>query len=262
MGKQLTVHNATINTAAVEVKTLTISGKQVTLAVFRQLREEQLIAKDGTLNGQPWGYVNYHPDKCDEPGHRHYVWQRGDELLRCRVDSKPEFAQTVRLNEATHYLTSLVDEWLHDRDECPIEDDQVHVLRARGTSVRVYDMGLPAEFVVYAKVYSELSEVVRARQNVDAAADMLHETLKSGMSFGQPATDERIQRIRVRLQEAEATYSQAWAAFQVFVDQLPGSLGELRAALDMAVDAETARRARHRSVRTELAALPQLFIAV
>lgn len=44
MPKQLTVHNATITTAAVEVKTLTISGKQVTLAVFRQLREEQLIA--------------------------------------------------------------------------------------------------------------------------------------------------------------------------------------------------------------------------
>ena len=31
MTKQLTVHNALISTAAVQIKTLTISGKQVTL---------------------------------------------------------------------------------------------------------------------------------------------------------------------------------------------------------------------------------------
>jgi hypothetical protein len=88
MAKQLTVHNATINTAAVEVKTLTISGKQVTLAVFRQLREEQLVADDGSLNGEAWGYVNYHPDKCDgDPQHLHAVWQRGSDLLRSRVNA-------------------------------------------------------------------------------------------------------------------------------------------------------------------------------
>ena len=33
--------NAVINTAAVQIKTLTVAGKQVTLAVFRQLIEEQ-----------------------------------------------------------------------------------------------------------------------------------------------------------------------------------------------------------------------------
>jgi hypothetical protein len=41
--KPLTVHNAEIRTAAVEVNTLTISGKQVTLAVFRQLQEEPIV---------------------------------------------------------------------------------------------------------------------------------------------------------------------------------------------------------------------------
>lgn len=83
---KLTVHNAEITTASVEVKTLTISGKQVTLAVFRQLREEPLIAEDGTLNGLPWGTVNYHPDKCgSDAAHVHVVWQKGAELLRCNV---------------------------------------------------------------------------------------------------------------------------------------------------------------------------------
>ena len=38
----LTTHNAEIKTATVEIRSLTVSGKQVTLAVFRQLREESL----------------------------------------------------------------------------------------------------------------------------------------------------------------------------------------------------------------------------
>lgn len=90
---RLTVHNAEVRTATVEVRTLTISGKQVTLAVFRQLREKPLIAEDGTLNGTPWGTVNYHPDKCaDQPyrPHLHMVWQSGIELLRTRVDLRPD----------------------------------------------------------------------------------------------------------------------------------------------------------------------------
>ncbi len=96
MTAQLTVHNAEIHTATVEIKTLTVSGKQVTLAVFRQLREEALIAEDGTLNGVPWGTVNYHPDKCATnqdgypPKHVHVVWQKGLELRRGRV-SKPNW---------------------------------------------------------------------------------------------------------------------------------------------------------------------------
>ncbi|MFD4592839.1 hypothetical protein [Streptomyces rubiginosohelvolus] len=92
MTGQLTTQNATITTAAVEVKTLTISGKQVTLAVFRQLKEEPLIAEDGTLNGEPWGSVNYHPAKCSAAAeHHHVVWQRGNELRRAYVDEDPNF---------------------------------------------------------------------------------------------------------------------------------------------------------------------------
>lgn len=88
MTKQLTTQNATITTAAVEVKTLTISGKQVTLAVFRQLRETALLDLEGAFTGEPWGHVNYHPDKCDsDPQHLHVVWQQGSDLLRSRVNA-------------------------------------------------------------------------------------------------------------------------------------------------------------------------------
>lgn len=84
--KILTTQNAQITTAAVEVKTLTISGKQVTLSVFRQLRDEPLLTPDITFNGVPWGYVNYHPDKCaDDRQHLHVVWQSGSDLLRSKV---------------------------------------------------------------------------------------------------------------------------------------------------------------------------------
>lgn len=90
---KLIVQNAEIKTAAVEVKTLTISGKQVTLAVFRQLKEVELVDHDGALKGTPWGSVNYHPDKCaDSSSHLHIVWQFGTELRRAMVKA-PKFGQ-------------------------------------------------------------------------------------------------------------------------------------------------------------------------
>jgi hypothetical protein len=94
---QLTVHNAEVKTATVEIRTLTISGKQVTLAVFRQLQEAPLVAEDGTFNGLPWGTVNYHPDRCADSGkHLHAVWQDGAELRRSLVYAPPGTAASVR----------------------------------------------------------------------------------------------------------------------------------------------------------------------
>lgn len=85
-GNQLTPQNATITTATIQVQALTIGKKQVTLAVFRQLQETALIKDDGNLLGEPWGIVNYHPDKCaDAPAHLHVVWQYEDELRRSAV---------------------------------------------------------------------------------------------------------------------------------------------------------------------------------
>ena len=83
-GRRITTHEATVRTAAVEVKTLTISGKQVTLAVFRQLLKEDLIdERSGDLLGVPWGTVNYFWGDCVEGRHLHVVWQKGTELRRC-----------------------------------------------------------------------------------------------------------------------------------------------------------------------------------
>lgn len=77
---------ALIKTAKVEVKALTIEGKQVTLAVFRQMIEEDLINHDSLeFIGIPWGKVNYHPDKCSGNDHIHIVWQKDDLLRRSKI---------------------------------------------------------------------------------------------------------------------------------------------------------------------------------
>lgn len=79
-------HEATIQTATVAIRTLTVSGKQVTLALFRQLKEERFEDDDGHLLGELWGTVNYHPDKCaDSRPHVHVVWQLDTELRRAAV---------------------------------------------------------------------------------------------------------------------------------------------------------------------------------
>jgi hypothetical protein len=102
-GRRITTHEATIKTAAVEIKTLTISGKQVTLAVFRQLRRDDTLInlQTGTFQGLPWGHVNYHHD-CESlsyahsvgggsSAHLHVVWQRGVELRHAICYAEPHF---------------------------------------------------------------------------------------------------------------------------------------------------------------------------
>lgn len=88
----LEVQQAQVSTATVEIKTLTVSGKQVTLAVFRQLQEEPLLDMKGLFRGNPWGRVNYHPPDCTGKStqfstHIHGVWQKGEELRRATVQS-------------------------------------------------------------------------------------------------------------------------------------------------------------------------------
>ncbi len=82
----ITVDTASIETATVAINTLTISGKQVTLDVFRQLKDAALINHEGSLAGPPWGMVNYHQKSCDKlEKHVHVVWQLGDQLRQDTV---------------------------------------------------------------------------------------------------------------------------------------------------------------------------------
>jgi len=85
--RRITTHEAAVKTASVEIQALTVSDKQMTLAVFRQLKRGDLIDRDTIeLRGVPWGTVNYHPGGCEYHGeHLHVVWQLGEELRHSYV---------------------------------------------------------------------------------------------------------------------------------------------------------------------------------
>lgn len=93
--RQITAQEATIKTASIEVKVLTLNGKQMTLAVFKQLPEEVIVDQNTcSLSGIPWGKVNYHPDCPKDAGtHLHIVWQKEDRLCRSIVYSNPPSGQ-------------------------------------------------------------------------------------------------------------------------------------------------------------------------
>lgn len=90
---------ASVKTAQVEVKALTISGKQVTLAVFRQLEEIECHDSDFNIDCTIWGKVNYHPDKCSsDKEHIHLIVQKEDKIFRSIVfkEIPYSFIQEIR----------------------------------------------------------------------------------------------------------------------------------------------------------------------
>jgi hypothetical protein len=253
--KQLTTQNATITTAAVEVKTLTISGKQVTLAVFRQLKEEPLIADDGTLNGVPWGTVNYHPDKCGDQERRHWhiVWQQGQELRRSRVDEKPRFDEAgyrFRSAATDAYAAYLLGEWVHGRiDWCPLREDKLDPRSFRtGHFCRWKRHGVNVEGLVQEHVQPytiQLAEVTKAR------------LFTQEKRYSEVPEGSQLRQLEVYREDL----AKVSAALDAELSALP-TPEEVRNAHDTEIAAEQARRHRHRDVHATLAQLPQLFIAV
>jgi len=259
MPKQLTAQTATITTAAVEVKTLTVSGKQVTLAVFRQLREEPLIAEDGTLNGVPWGYVNYHPDKCEgsQLAHWHIVWQQGDGLLRSRVAKRASFddwrsddSEAFYSEEASAYMGAWVREWLHGRTknnplaESPSGKRGHHFNGFRDLKI--------AGLTVTAGLFSSLTCAI-------VAANAMFEATENQKVADQYPNDGYYIR---RAEESGESARVALAALDAEVNSWDMPFEALAAEHEAAVALEVERRQRHRDVRKALADLPQLFIAV
>jgi hypothetical protein len=132
MSATVNVERAELRTATITVRALTIDRRQVTLAVFRQLREEPLIdTETGHFHGLPWGTVNYCPDKrvCGgDPAspwrpHLHVAWQRGDELRR--ATERPPTAKFAGWSElAVDWLALALDDgwrpnWWGGSDEYP-----------------------------------------------------------------------------------------------------------------------------------------------
>ena len=88
----VTVENAHVKSALIQVNQLTIGGTQkMTLKLFKQITEENIIDfYKGSLKGNPWGFVNYYwPENYNYKNtHLHLLWQKGNELRRCFIDPK------------------------------------------------------------------------------------------------------------------------------------------------------------------------------
>ena len=65
-GAVLTAHEATIQTASVEIQTLRVGKKQVAMGLFRQLPHDLLLDPETLqLRGVPWGHANNRWDGDD-----------------------------------------------------------------------------------------------------------------------------------------------------------------------------------------------------
>jgi hypothetical protein len=83
--KRLTALNAEVTTATISIQAMVIERRQVTLSVFQQLIEEPIFDwKAMALRGVGCGFVNYLVDGSPADV-IHLVWQRGNELRRCKV---------------------------------------------------------------------------------------------------------------------------------------------------------------------------------
>lgn len=247
---------AAIGTAAVDLMTLTVNGRRMTLTVFRQIREQPLIADDGTLNGQPWGVVNYHPDRCGDSQltHWHIVWQRGTELLRSRVHEKPtfdwptHFARADRVfqsQETDRYLTLAVHEWVSGLTETLILKE-VDTLRGYHPALMLVHDGL--------SMHGSVSDIAIAAVQTKRTADNLGALPNWDSPFAE--------QIKADQQRAIDEAEQARTALEDEVNGWNLTPAEVNHAYHAAIAAELERRQRHRDIRDELAELPQLFIAL
>lgn len=282
MPKQLTTQNATITTAAVEVKTLTISGKQVTLAVFRQLRNEPLIDAGGNLLGEPWGYVNYHPGKCaDSEPHRHVVWQRGNELLRASITDAADFDRVTPGGShlGQHwYSSAAVNRYLDYLVFAGLTAGDESVLEVKPRRASRWDVAEGASFdarlvLPPALAGTNVFPVLGTASDLAVAAADAAERLRAYQAVADTDLDDFQRKNSAEWQETlrthrrgdvEAARGKRDAAMQALRDLIEthGGFDAIDYAYGTEIEAEAARREQHRATRDELAKLPQLFIAV
>lgn len=185
----LNVHTAEITTASVEIKTLTVRGKQVTLALFRQLEEITLMnSKDGSLEGVPWGWVNYHPDKdCPSAAHMHVVWQKDNSLYRSAVVVQEFYYERI------YPQRDAWDQWLmfnlegykgFDFEYCEIKDNLRVIIDdvEFRTGIRDYQVSRDGDNLVWSSMKPK--NVIENLKNIDPdevrqlVADTVREEIK------------------------------------------------------------------------------------
>jgi hypothetical protein len=237
--KTLLSRDAVIRTATVEIKALTLGGRQITQSVFKQIPDEMLVNPETLeLRGFPWGQVNYRWGDCSDRGqaHLHVIWQSGPVLRRACIDPDPAHQPGVCLAsgrlrrhvEAIHRAAFL---WLSTQKKPTYHGDYFTNMSIDGWSCTLSP-----------------DEAVRVRHRWDFPQLSGYVAKLDGLSHG-----------------ALIALYEGWPASLDGPDSEDGfqpSAASFREILARA-DAEIARRRRAWAVRyEELARLDQLFIAV
>jgi hypothetical protein len=261
-GRRITTREATVKTATVEIKTLTVGGKQVTLSMFRQIKREPLLDADtAQLGGVPWGTVNYHPERCHGASeHLHVVWQKGDELRRSwtpRRWTEPEDRvsdrQSALSDLETAFDLALVSVLVSDRL------DRIGVVRIKDNHILATIAGLTLERSGYGKLAPLVGWLgLAAEKQAQARAMVADERLRNTW----PAT------LWVELHKLHASLAESLAPSLTEVT-VPPTFEDATAVLAehrQAYREECAVQERDRRAWAEqyaaLEALDQLFIAV
>ncbi len=247
---KLTVQNAEIKTATVEVKTLTLSGKQVTLSVFKQIEQAELIREDGSLAGDPWGRVNYHPDKCaDGWSHLHVVWQDGSELRRSSIPAPRDFRyQSDSLDR--FFDAAVLDHFLGGRAILP-EGPPTTEVSGVGETL------LNGKFNLWG-----LDVDIEVSRDADAAQRARHEVAVSDNESGRRRSEWNGKVSPSRHDRALRIHQDVIHRLEKSVSQHSGDLAAVAGRVRAEVAREMARRDRVQESWVAVNALPQLFIAI
>lgn len=247
MPSKLTVQNAEIRTASVEIKTLTVSGKQVTLAVFRQLFQKPLLVSDGRLAGEPWGIVNYHPEpkECSGFLHWHVVWQEASELRRSVVVNDVDWH--LSKHKATRYaLYDAAAQWL----------DSV-ILDHLTTGTNYLNDGNDLVINVEAAWPGSIrADVSTAYGQIDLSASRIAVDCVRAAAKARKNDESDI------WPSNPGDYLQAVTPLRDRVAAFGHTTDELFAEMNQLAESEAARRQLFVDALAQVSALPHLFIAV
>jgi hypothetical protein len=101
------IEDVNLKTLSVEIKALAVSGKQMTLSVFRQLPNEPILNDNIDLRGTAWGHVNYFWKENE--GDLHLVWQINDKLCRSPIKKREIYQYQEKLRDLSRERKGLAD---------------------------------------------------------------------------------------------------------------------------------------------------------
>lgn len=144
--RDLQINEVTISTVSVDIQVMRIGAKQMTLAVFRQLRHKDIFDECGNLLAPPWGWVNYDCDLGRQP----FVFSHDGILYRSFVDIQQHHELRVEAEILTEWESAHFDqhtfEYVQRRQiKTPTGKWLIRSLERHAQSVYVFELSFDSE---------------------------------------------------------------------------------------------------------------------